>query len=77
MIGNLFEVLNYNQLILTLNPFIYNYCSGWFFPVHWVNIYQVQLKAYYIKLLYFMSPILIVLLNTNCKSWCSVTNTEC
>ena len=25
----------------------------------------------------FVSPFLLVLLDTNCKSWCSVTNTKC
>ena len=27
--------------------------------------------------IYLVSPILIVLLNTNCKQWGSVTNTKC
>ena len=33
----------------------------------WIKLHQIW---------YLVSPILIVLLNTNCKPWCSVTNTK-
>ena len=29
------------------------------------------------RVLYLVTPILFVLLNTNCKLWCSVSNTKC